>query len=315
MISRRWFYAFLLTTGMFMLACPNPTYARSLKDIRIGEHDHFTRIVFESNADFAAEKIVSSTPGQLTVVFPDTQAAFVRKIPVDRSPQIDRIQLLSRKSRLAITLHFNNPHARFDTFGLTSPPRMVLDIFWPLQEDPPVSDRPENQLPSTPDDQQGKEIHPSAQTESSGDNELGKHDYPAAVTDIENNSSSFKEERIKAGETRTAFSKLRLSAQSGDTTRSSLPQTSSAPNGDTAEGFLDPGDEMTSRSLQYYLVIALVVITIGILFLLVFMLMFRHQWGGGKGTLKTNEFLEHQDKRIESIDAQVQEQLKRYDEV
>ena len=69
-----------------------------------------------------------------------------------------------------------------------------------------------------------------------------------------------------------------------------------------------------SSSLQYYLVVALVVITIIILVLLLLMLISRKHWVENNKPIKVDEFLQRQDERIASLDARIQEQLKRYDD-
>ena len=66
--------------------------------------------------------------------------------------------------------------------------------------------------------------------------------------------------------------------------------------------------------LQFYLVVALVLITIIILALLLLMLLSKHRWVEDKSRLSAKEFLQNQEKRIASLDARIQEQLKRYEE-
>ena len=67
-------------------------------------------------------------------------------------------------------------------------------------------------------------------------------------------------------------------------------------------------------NLQFYLVILLVVITIAILALLLVMLLYRRQWANDKDEISVNQFLKTQEKQIESLNAEIDEQLKRYEE-
>ena len=85
---------------------------------------------------------------------------------------------------------------------------------------------------------------------------------------------------------------------------------SGLPAADAAE----PEAPSGSFRLQYYLVVALIVITIIILLLLVLMLFSKYRWTDDKTTLNVDEFLESQDKRIASLNARIEEQLKRYDD-
>lgn len=315
LISRRWLYAHLLTTGIVLLALLSPAYAQSLTDIRLGEYDNFTRIVFESNADLAPEKIVSSNPSQLTVIFSKTNPAFIRKIPVDRDPHIDRIKVLIHDDKLSITLFFRNPHARFDTFGLKAPPRMVLDVFWQPPLHQPVSGSSPNKSVVMPMEKELPKGRPSSTAGPATGSFTGMHDRPPLDSYSDRRTSPFEDESIKTPKNDLAVSKPSAAITPKNDVQNKVSRRFSTSTASPTDSPADAGGETTSRSLLYYLVIALVIITIGILLLLVFMLMFRRHWGEEKRSLKTNEYLRHQDKRIASINERVQEQLKRYDEV
>ena len=315
LIFRRWLYAHLLTTGIVLLAWLPPVYAQSLTDIRIGEYDNFTRIVFESNATFEAEKIVSSDPGKLTVIFRKTNPAFIRKIPVDRDPHIDRIKVFTHDDKLSITLFFSNPHARFDTFGLKAPPRMVLDVFWQPPQQQPVSGSSPNKSVVMPMEKELPQGRPSPSTGPATGSLTGMHDRPSLDSYSDRKTSPFEEESIKTTKNDSAVSKPSAAITPDNEVQNTVSRRFSTATGSPLDSPVDAGGETTSRSLLYYLVIALVIITIGILLLLAIMLMLRRHWGEEKRSLKNNEYLRHQDKRIASINERVQEQLKRYDEV
>jgi outer membrane biosynthesis protein TonB len=65
--------------------------------------------------------------------------------------------------------------------------------------------------------------------------------------------------------------------------------------------------------LQFFLVIGLVVITIGILCLLLMMLFARHRFSKVKSKLRASDFLQEQDKKIEAIDERIKKQIERYE--
>ena len=75
-----------------------------------------------------------------------------------------------------------------------------------------------------------------------------------------------------------------------------------------------PAKKAQTNGLQFYLVIILVAITIGILALLLIMLLSKRRWTDEKKEMNVNEFLKNQDKRIASLNARINEQLKRYEE-
>ena len=104
------------------------TQAALLKDIRIGEYDKFTRIVFELDSSIKPEHIVRISAGQLSVVFANTSAEFIRKIPVERSRHIKNIQLWDKTNQLSAVISFDFEHFRHESFPLNNPPRIVLDI-------------------------------------------------------------------------------------------------------------------------------------------------------------------------------------------
>lgn len=315
LIFRRWLFAHLLCTGIVLFAGIIPAFAASLIDIRIGEYDKFTRIVFESDAELAAEEILSSDPGQLTVVFSGTKPAFMRKIPIDRSPFIDRLEVRFRKDRLSITLYFSSRHARFDTFGLKDPPRVVLDVFWQPPAGKLVSESFRNEPAIIADNRDHEDRSASRASQSTTAIAPGMYDQSQPNPPIDGTQLSSRDEEVVSVEKQQGVADRQEQTRKKTETRQPTPRNALPPTPSLAVGTPDGNGTANSGRLQYYLVFGLVVITIGILLLLAFMLVFRHHWGNGKKSLKTNEYLQHQDKRIASINARVQEQIKRYDEV
>ena len=69
-------------------------HAALLKDIRVGEYRGFTRIVFElDTSPIEPEKIEPQPPGRLAISFTNTSADLIRKIPIERSPQVKNVQI------------------------------------------------------------------------------------------------------------------------------------------------------------------------------------------------------------------------------
>ncbi|KJS29273.1 MAG: hypothetical protein VR64_20755 [Desulfatitalea sp. BRH_c12] len=105
-----------------------PVRAASLKDIRVGQHSTFTRVVFELDTAISPDQILSSQPDQLTVFFPDTYPDLARKIPLKKLYRVNDLQLRSHKNRLSVTFHFDDRHENIDSFMLHNPARVVLDL-------------------------------------------------------------------------------------------------------------------------------------------------------------------------------------------
>jgi hypothetical protein len=72
----------------------------SLRDIRIGEYDGFTRIVFELDTPVTSQTINPQDAGQLLVTLGNTTPRLVRKIPVERSAHVRDIQFWQRRGNL-----------------------------------------------------------------------------------------------------------------------------------------------------------------------------------------------------------------------
>ena len=315
LIHRRWLYAHLLSTSIVLFAWLTPSSAALLKDIRIGEYDNFTRVVFESTTDLTTEGITASAPGQLTIVFADTQPALVRKIPLDRSHLIQHLKIISQKGRLSITLHFSRRYVRFDTFGLKTPPRVVLDVFWQTPTGQSESQSPQPKPTDIADTSEQSSSEPLSTAESTTSRLPTPQDQAPLSLSADETKIPLRDETIASAHNESGASdpqsaKIQQSEVQKPTAQQQM-SSSSAVSPDSVDG----KHSSYSAWLQYYLIIALVIITIGILLLLVFMLVSRHRWGSEKGLLKKDEYLHHQDKRIASINARVQEQLKRYDEV
>jgi hypothetical protein len=67
--------------------------------------------------------------------------------------------------------------------------------------------------------------------------------------------------------------------------------------------------------LQHYLAIGLVILTLAILVLLLVMLVSKNRWANPSPQIKADDALERQNERIAVLDAQIQEQLKRFEKV
>lgn len=311
LINRRWLLLALLFIILSPLVSPNLSTAALLKDIRIGEYVEFTRIVFEMDVLSDDSVTISrDSSEELNVLFKDTRPDLVRKIPVERSPNIQSLRIVSEKMQLLAGLKLALPHKKVTTFQLKEPPRMVVDVYWG-EPGPEVLE----QL-TTPQSTEKTEVPAAAAKE-------GPDLREQAAASVESEPPKLLKqpavENTDAVKTEAPPSPLTTrETKAPDST--SPPQELMPPSTQKSE----PDNRQSSHSsspskkgswLQYYLVIALVIITIVILSLLVLMLISKYRWTDDSLPLSTNEYLKRQDQRLASLDERIKEQLKRYDEV
>lgn len=284
--------------ALFGLA--NMAIASELKDIRIGEYDEFTRVVFEFTDAVAPQHFDDRTPGRLTVEFPNTQPHLIRKIPTDRSPRIDDAQLWQTESVLSAVLLFPFDRFRFDFFTLAEPNRIAIDIF-PLKNAAPSS-----HMGDIKEKNQGNDLS-SAKSES----------QPAPADEIDINLSPMTQDPPIDVQTLQKTSLKTDSAQSPvvenvlATSRPPLAEIGQPEN--KKENHISRSIPFAVR-LQYFLMIGLVIIIIALLGLLVLIMFSRHKTKNIATSIGTNDYFKHQDEAIASLNTRIREQLKRYDE-
>jgi hypothetical protein len=132
--SKHWLFAVLCNAIMLLLACMTPSWAALLKDIRTGEYETYTRIVFELDSA-VKEPVISQTAEQVQVVLSDTQPDLKRRLPpgVSRHLQDIKIQTV-HPDKMSIIIQHGARISRISAFELHSPPRLVLDAHWATSE-------------------------------------------------------------------------------------------------------------------------------------------------------------------------------------
>jgi hypothetical protein len=294
-------FTLILATALLLRPCP--ATAERLLDVRIGEYDDYTRVVFEVDTPFAQPRIDIGAKGQLWVDFDHTAVQLVRKIPVKRSRHIDNILFWQHDGHLSTVIKLNYPRYRFKTFSLDTPPRVAVDIY---PEAVPAGDSqaataaaksPEAPTPEVPLE---KNIPRQASPQEP------PPDAPPDKVDQIQPSERPDSEQAESAQSRPADISL-VEAK---------PQTPIAHASGSDQETMPAPVRSTPQSvfrLQFFLVIGLVVITIGILFLLLMMLFARHRFSKVKSKLRASDFLQDQDKKIEAIDERIKEQIERYE--
>ena len=100
-----------------------------LRYIRIGEHEGFTRIVFEFRGSAVFEKPQVKGKGELSVVFPDTTTALPRQISTETTKRVDAITFVQQDARLMVNITVRFPYFTLKPFALSNPERVVLDVY------------------------------------------------------------------------------------------------------------------------------------------------------------------------------------------
>jgi len=290
---RSWIFISLHVAGLAMIIWPTAVIAAQLKDIRVGEYDGFTRVVFELDRAIASPHIEIQASGQLLVAFDNTDANLVRKIPVERSRHVEDVLLWQQQERLAAVLVFDYQRIRFETFPLGSPPRIAVDIFPLTDYDAADLSEPATSGGTKADIQARKEVAPQTLPQDSIENDRASAESSLSPAAIENDEAN-----IKAAENALAPTPKPRPSESGD----GRYENSGA-----------KGAPRTNR-LQFYLVIILVIITIAILVMLLLMLLVRSRLADEKAPMRTSEFLQHQDKKIAALNSRIKEQFKRYED-
>jgi hypothetical protein len=157
----------VLCVGFILITWICPTYAAKLKDIRVGEYETHTRIVFEHGATIPHETLRPQAISQLSVLFPDTELDLIRKIPTTPSKHLKEIKIWQGRNELSLLLTFTYEHFRYQLSKMDRPKRLVLDVYpmapsettsltetlgdqpWGLQKANEMSDQPAS-APETP---------------------------------------------------------------------------------------------------------------------------------------------------------------------
>ena len=199
-----------------------------------------------------------------------------------------------------MVIYLNFERYRHDSFQLSDPPRLVLDIKPLDAEDTQVLSTAPGKKESTADRDTTESIAPAVPASPPA-----AEPAPAVRESLplKNNAPSPPQEH---------------SVQSAPTVVPSQAESIAKPSAkelptQKTEGTPQPATS-TAKRLQFYLVMALVLITIVILVLLLLMLLSKRRWVQDDSRLNTKEVLQKQDKHLASIDERIQEQLKRYEE-
>jgi hypothetical protein len=100
-----------------------------LKDIRIGEYAAFIRVVFEFDQAVRHAEPVDKGDGKLAITFRDATADLQKRASQYANRRIEAIVLVQQGNDLTANIALPISEFRLKTFTLTSPDRVVLDIY------------------------------------------------------------------------------------------------------------------------------------------------------------------------------------------
>jgi len=115
---------------LFLWINGNLAGATTLYDTRAGDHNNFTRIVFEFENFVQFMEPVIKKDGKLSVVFPNTTTLLPNQIVYRETSKVDEIQLYQRDSHLAANIALSFPDFKIKSYLLSNPERFVIDVYW-----------------------------------------------------------------------------------------------------------------------------------------------------------------------------------------
>ena len=136
---RLWLSLLLLFAVYYCFPGTSPCLAALLKDIRVGEYDTFTRVVFEFDTpETINNPIMDQGEARIQIAFAQAQPEFVRRIQLPGATRVKDIQVITDQTGLSAVILLSEPYSRTDSFNLNAPVRKVLDIYWENNSAPAV---------------------------------------------------------------------------------------------------------------------------------------------------------------------------------
>ncbi len=130
-----------LLFGIFLgvVSLPIPAIAETavLKEIRMGDHGKYTRVVFEFSAPVQYQLSENTAAGSVSIRFLETTSS-LPGTPVSNTPDcIDTMSTIKDGSNTIANILFDPKGVKLNPFMIKAPDRVVLDIF--CEEEPVVT--------------------------------------------------------------------------------------------------------------------------------------------------------------------------------
>jgi len=118
-----------LLLGLAGLSAPVLAKTAVLKDIRMGNHGDFIRVVFEFSAQVQYELSEKTEAGIVTIQFFHTTLALKGTPVSDKLDCIDTVSALQDGSHIVTNISLGQKWAKLNPFTIQNPDRVVLDVF------------------------------------------------------------------------------------------------------------------------------------------------------------------------------------------
>lgn len=121
----------MIAAVVFTLSLSGWARAASLRDIRTGKHEKFTRVVFEFEDSVLFESPVIKGKGKFSVIFLDSSTTLPRLTSFKTGPiqLVHSIEFVREKSNLTANVRLSFPYFILKSFPLSNPNRIVVDVY------------------------------------------------------------------------------------------------------------------------------------------------------------------------------------------
>jgi hypothetical protein len=280
----------LIVVVVFMLSQPGWAQIGVLKDVRTGKHEEFTRVVFEfqNNVLFESPEIIGK--GNLSVIFLDSSTTLPRRTLFKTGPMqcVHSVEFDRQKSNLTANVRLSFPYFILKAFSLSGPNRIVVDAYQvslPFESSEQKESLPEKPFSETSTAPETKE------SENTPQNVLEKADDSQPITPSGLETYGLKE------------------------TQSSEKDFSDNKSNQIPEKYAGyPSSANGNAMAQIYLLVALNVLAGVVIVLMLVTLLNKRREIDFDHLFKMMPFMKTSDERIETIDAQLKNAFKKYDE-
>jgi len=280
----------LIAAVVFTLSQIGWAQAANLRDVRTGKHEKFTRVVFEFQDNVLFESPEIKGKGKFSVVFLDSSTTLPRLTLFKTGPiqLVHSIEFVRQKSILIANVRLSFPYFILKAFPLSGPNRIVVDAY--QVSSPPEKSEQKESLPEKPSTETSKAPEEN-ELKNAPQKVLEKTADSQSITPLVVEKSGLKETQPPE----KVFSN-KVSNQIPD------------------KHVESPSSAKGSAMTQIYLLAALNVLTSVIVVLMIFMLLKKKHVIDFGHVFEIMEFIKTSDKNIETIDAQLKNAFKEYDE-
>ena len=272
----------LTVVSVFMLSQLGWAQAANLRDVRTGKHEKFTRVVFEFQDNVLFENPTIKGKGRFSLVFLDSSTSLPNLTLFKTGPRqlVHSIQFVKQKSNLAANVQLSFPYFILKAFSLSDPNRVVVDVYQVVspneefEQNESLSEKPLTETPTAPEEKK-----------------LEKAKISQVITPPDMGKSEMRETQPHE------------IAVSNKTSNQITDEHPGSPNFDNKKS-------MT----QIYLLAGLNVLTGVIVILMIFTLLKKKHMTDFDQLDEIMDFIKRSDEIIDTLDAQLKNAFKEYDE-